>query len=97
MHALSNYPIWYRTIENRLELSRFLKWTFVSCLTGFRKPELAAFLGAAQILNRPVETCLLIDDSMANCEAAERAGMPAIHFIDAGQLWQELQRRGLVG
>ena len=39
MHTLSNYAPWYRQIEQRLGLSRYLPWTFVSCETGSRKPE----------------------------------------------------------
>ena len=31
MHAFSNYPSWWRMIEGKLELSRYLEWTFVSC------------------------------------------------------------------
>lgn len=96
IHALSNYPIWYRTIEAKLRLSRYLNWTFVSCLTGVRKPAPDAYLGAASSLNRAAEDCLFIDDSMANCQAAEAIGMPAIRFRDAASLWDEMQRRGLV-
>ena len=52
VHTLSNYPIWYRTIEEKLRLSRYLQWTFVSCHTGVRKPSPEAFLGAARQLGR---------------------------------------------
>jgi len=31
VHALSNYPCWYHIIEEKLQLSRFLSWTFISC------------------------------------------------------------------
>lgn len=62
VHTLSNYPVWYRTIEERLLLSRYLQWTFVSCNTGVRKPAPEAFLGAARELGRPPAECLLIDD-----------------------------------
>ena len=50
VHTLSNYPVWYRTIEEKLQLSRYLQWTFVSCHTRVRKPQPQAFLGAAQKL-----------------------------------------------
>lgn len=96
IHALSNYPIWYRTIEARLRLSRYLEWTFVSCFTGLRKPAPEAYLGAARTLQRLPGTCLFIDDSPANCQAALAIGMPAIHFVDAASLWSELLRRGVV-
>ncbi len=95
IHALSNYPIWYRTIEDELKLSRYLNWSFVSCLTGLRKPATAAYLNAANNLNREIEDCLLIDDSIANCRAAEATGLPAIHFRNSASLREELHRRGL--
>jgi HAD superfamily hydrolase (TIGR01509 family) len=97
IHTLSNYPVWFRTIEAKLQLSRYLKWTFVSCLTGVRKPAPAAYFGAAGRLNRSVGACLLIDDSVANCESAEAIGMPAIRFCDSASVWESLRQRGLVG
>lgn len=30
IHALSNYPMWWRIIEEQLKLSRYLSWTFIS-------------------------------------------------------------------
>lgn len=96
IHALSNYPIWYRTIESRLRLSRYLKWTFVSCLTGVRKPAADAFCRPAQVLNRPTESFLLVDDNAENCEAAMATGMSAIHFVGVQRLLQQLKLPGLV-
>ena len=52
MHILSNYPVWYRDIEEKLELSRYIAWTSVSCLTGVRKPSPEAFLLAAATVGR---------------------------------------------
>lgn len=31
MHAMSNYPSWYRMIEDKLQPSQYLSWTFISC------------------------------------------------------------------
>jgi hypothetical protein len=31
VHAMSNYPEWYRLIEDKLKVSQYLQWTFVSC------------------------------------------------------------------
>lgn len=31
MHACSNYPVWWRNVEEATALSRWLDWTFVSC------------------------------------------------------------------
>lgn len=80
MHTLSNYPPWYAWIEERLGLSRYVRWTFVSCLTGLRKPDPAAYAHAARQLGLAPEQLLFVDDRAANCEAARAIGMAAIHF-----------------
>ena len=96
MHALSNYPVWWQLIEERLELSRYLDWTFVSCQTGVRKPDARAYLGAAATLGRAPGSLLFVDDRSKNCVAAEAVGMPAIRFGDAGQLRAALGDKGLL-
>ena len=96
IHALSNYPEWYRMIEERLALSRYLEWSFVSCATGVRKPDAAAFLGAAASLGVAPAECLLIDDRERNCAAARALGMEALRFTSAAELSGELARRGLL-
>ncbi len=96
MHALSNYPIWWRMIEDRLGLTRYLAWSFVSCETGVRKPDPQAFAGAAARLGRRASDCLLVDDRPDNCRAAEQIGMPALRFVDADTLRVGLRQRGLL-
>jgi HAD superfamily hydrolase (TIGR01509 family) len=96
IHALSNYPVWYRRIEQRLRLSRYLRWSFVSCETGLRKPDPEAFRGAARTLGVVPAECLLIDDRASNCAAARALGMDAVHFTSAAELWDELAERGFL-
>jgi HAD superfamily hydrolase (TIGR01509 family) len=96
MHALSNYPAWWELIEEKLRLSRFLQWSFVSCLTGVRKPDPEAFHGAAHALGRPTGECLFIDDRPGNVEAAEAAGMRALLRTDTPGLRTELVGLGLL-
>ena len=43
LHLFTNYPDWYRFVEERTELSRYAPWTFVSCQHGVRKPDPEAF------------------------------------------------------
>lgn len=95
MHAFSNYPSWYEWIEARLEVSRFLNWTFVSCITGLRKPAPEAYTRAVQALGVQPGACLLVDDREANCAAARECALQAVHFRDAGELRRELAGRGL--
>lgn len=96
LHALSNYPTWYRLIEESVGLSRYVRWTFVSCRTGIRKPDPEAYLGAARALDRPPAACLFVDDRPANVEAAEAVGMPALRFRDADQLRADLIAAGVL-
>lgn len=91
MHALSNYPMWYLAIEQRLGLSRYLSWSFVSCHTGIRKPDPAAYENALSRLACEPRECLFIDDRRDNCAAARAVGMSAIHFCgDAAALAREI-------
>ncbi len=96
LHALSNYPEWYRMIEERLGLSRYLAWSFVSCRTGVRKPDARAFTGAAAALGVAPGECLLVDDRAENVLAARAAGLEALHFTSADALAAELAQRGLL-
>ncbi len=96
LHALSNYPIWYEMLDEKLELSDHVPWTFVSCRTGVRKPDSEAYLGAARALGVEPGDCLFIDDRPQNCAAAERARMPAIVFENADALSAELAKREIL-
>lgn len=91
MHALSNYPLWYTWIDERLGLSRYLSLSFVSCHTGLRKPELAAYHYALERLECAPQQCVFIDDRAQNCAAARSVGMHALHFEgDVAALEREL-------
>ena len=86
MHAFSNYSVWYRLIEERLALSRWVPWTFVSCYTGVRKPSKEAYLGAAAALGVEPADCFFVDDRADNVAAAEAVGMKGHVFRDAATL-----------
>jgi HAD superfamily hydrolase (TIGR01509 family) len=96
MHALSNYPVLYRVLDEAVGLSRFVSLSFVSCETRRRKPDPAAYLQAAATLGRSPDACLFIDDRASNCAAAEAVGMPSIVFRGAPSLRAELVRRGVL-
>jgi FMN phosphatase YigB (HAD superfamily) len=83
-------------IEQKLRVSYYLPWTFVSCETGVRKPDPQAFLGAASALKTQPRWCVFIDDRPVNVQAASAVGMDAFLKEDATQVRAELARRGLV-
>ena len=90
IHALSNYPVWWKIIEQELELSRFLEWSFVSCMTGLRKPDPNVYRHVVDQLSVEPDDCLFVDDREQNCRAARQVGLPAVRFEDARQLEEEL-------
>ncbi|MCZ6597139.1 MAG: HAD family phosphatase [Planctomycetota bacterium] len=96
MHAISNYSEWYRHIDERLALSRFLTMDFISCNLGVRKPDPGAWRIPLERLDVPPERCLFVDDREVNCEAARELGIETIHFTGAEQLRRELTGRGLL-
>ena len=96
MHAFSNYPVWYQRIEERLSLSRFLDWTFVSCITGLRKPDPAAYTHVLNELGVPAEQCVFVDDRVGNCEAARQGGIGSVLFEGVGPLRASLRDAGVL-
>lgn len=96
MDAFSNYPVWYRTIEEDLGLGRFLDWRFVSCRTGLRKPDARVYAYVIATLDVPPAACLFVDDREENIAAARAAGLDALRFTDAQELRGELARRGVL-
>jgi HAD superfamily hydrolase (TIGR01509 family) len=96
IHAFSNYSSWYTLIDDSLGLSRYLKWTCVSCLTGVRKPDAQAYLGAAAKCEVQPAECLFVDDRPVNVDAAIAVGMDAILRLDVKQVRRELGLRGIL-
>jgi HAD superfamily hydrolase (TIGR01509 family) len=95
MHAFSNYPVWFRMIEQRLTVSRFAEWSFVSCLIGLRKPDPAIYEHVLDELGASAEDCIFIDDRSSNCRAAEEVGIRSIRFEGADRLREALRHAGV--
>ena len=96
LHLLSNYPPWYQLIEDKLSISRYAAWTFVSCETALRKPDPDVYRGAAKHLGAAPERLLFIDDRENNCASAREVGLDAIVFENATQLRRELMSRNVL-
>lgn len=96
LHLMSNYPLWYRMIEEKLTLSRYAAWTFVSCHAGVRKPDPGAYRWIADRLERPLRQLVFIDDREVNCSAARELGIDAIRYEDTPSLERALVKRELL-
>ncbi|KAG9134929.1 hypothetical protein Leryth_001184 [Lithospermum erythrorhizon] len=95
LHAFTNYPIWYQMIEEKLKLSKYLSWTFCSCVIGKRKPEADFYSEVEKRLGVEPANCIFIDDRLKNVDAAIEAGFSGIHFKNAETLGKELSLLGI--
>ena len=99
VHACSNYPIWYKYIEEKLEISKYLDWTYISCeghMKGFHKPSAQCFQTVLKHSGRPASQHIFIDDRNQNVHAAREAGLTGILFQgDASTLITDLREAGV--
>ena len=76
-------------------LRNYFQVALSSCYLGLRKPEPAIYHRALDILGRPAERTLFIDDREENVAGAEAAGMKAIRFEGAEALRREFASLGV--
>ena len=69
--------------------------TLSSCYLGLRKPQPAIYRRALDILGRPAERILFIDDRQENVAGAHAAGIQGIRFDGAEQLRRDLETLGV--
>jgi putative hydrolase of the HAD superfamily len=67
-----------------------------SARLGKAKPDPGIYLAAAELAGVPTKSCLFVDDSVTNTEAARALGMPAHHFTGAAGLRRLVGARGRV-
>jgi putative hydrolase of the HAD superfamily len=77
-------------------LRAHFKVALSSCYLGLRKPDLAIYKRALDILGRPAERILFIDDREENVAGAAVAGMKTIRFQGADALRRELASLGVI-
>jgi 2-haloacid dehalogenase len=96
IYALTNWSA--ETFPIALERYEFLHWfdgVVVSGKEKLRKPFPAFYHLLLDRYNLKAEQAIFIDDNMRNVEAAKQVGIDSIHFTTAGQLSQELLKRGI--
>jgi putative hydrolase of the HAD superfamily len=77
-------------------LRNYVDLALSSCYVGLRKPYPEIYRRAIDILGRPAQRVLFIDDRKENASAAEAAGMKTICFEGAGQLRRDLETLGVL-
>ena len=77
-------------------LRQYFDATLSSCYLGLRKPQPEIYRRSLDILGRPAERVLFIDDRQENASAAEAVGMKAIRFDGAERLRRDLETLGVL-
>ena len=80
-------PIW----RSMLPVDEIFELVIDSAFVGYRKPEAEIYELTLERFGLPAEACVLVDDLLPNCEAAEAAGMHAVHFRGTEQASAELR------
>lgn len=90
-HALE----WIQDIRQMHPFFGFFQYQFFSFQLQQTKREASTFTKLLDIIQKPPEACLFIDDSAQNVSAAENSGIKSIRFSNASQLLQELSMAGI--
>jgi putative hydrolase of the HAD superfamily len=80
-------PLW----RSMLPVDEIFEEIVDSAFVGCRKPEGRIYELTLERIGVPAGACLFVDDLQANCEAAEKAGMKAVHFRENEQAIAELR------
>lgn len=72
-------------------LRQYFDVALSSCYVGLRKPKAAIYRRALDILGKPADRILFIDDRQENAAAAAVVGMKSIRFDGADRLRQDLE------
>jgi putative hydrolase of the HAD superfamily len=70
--------------------------TLSSCYLGLRKPDIAIYNRALDILGRPAERILFIDDREENVASARMAGIQTVRYTGANALRSQLAALGVL-
>jgi glucose-1-phosphatase len=82
--------------EHYRELFAPFRKVFVSSELGLRKPELAAFLRVAELMNCPPEHILFFDDLAENVAGARQVGLHAVQVTQHDDVILGLKEFGLI-
>jgi putative hydrolase of the HAD superfamily len=80
-------PLW----RSMLPVDEIFEEIVDSAFVGCRKPEGRIYELTLERVGMPADACLFVDDLEVNCEAAEKAGMKAVHFRENEQAIAEIR------
>ncbi|HEV2352087.1 MAG TPA: HAD-IA family hydrolase [Terriglobia bacterium] len=80
---------------DKFGLRKYFTAFFSSCYLGVKKPDEAIYVLALDLVQRPPEECVFIDDRALNLECAKWHGMNTIQFKNVNQLENDLRALGV--
>ncbi len=83
---------WIQDFFDEYQLHELFDVTVFSSSEGILKPDVEIFRRTAERLKVLPEECIMIDDTLANCDGARLAGMQAVLYQDFETMKQVLQR-----
>jgi putative hydrolase of the HAD superfamily len=95
-HVLSNYPVWFEALNEKVGLDQYIEEMFVSYKIGIRKPDIAIYEYVLQKLNVQPQKILFVDDRLENCIAAGSLGMQYHHFQSVDALRTKLHQHRIL-
>lgn len=97
LYSLNNErPFWTDFRRMQFSLDNFFAGYFVSCQTGFEKPDIESYASVLRNIKESSNECLFIDDKQKNIKAAKRLGFKACRFKNARRLENELKKINLI-
>lgn len=97
LYGLSNWSTEkFRIVRHKYEFLDWFEDIIISGDVKIVKPDPRIFSLLLERIQRQAAECLLIDDSAANIEAANKLGFCTIHFQSPDQLESELIRMGIL-
>ena len=102
--ATGRYPVFALNNESRelnayriaeFDLARRFTGFLSSCYLGVAKPERSIYERALEILQRPADACVFVDDRATNIAPARELGIRAIHHTSAASTREALRAAGI--
>ena len=82
-------PLW----RAKLPVDEIFETVVDSAFVGMRKPHAEIYeLTLSRLDGIEAEECLFVDDTLVNCEAAERLGIVAVHYVDNEQAIPQIRQ-----
>jgi putative hydrolase of the HAD superfamily len=87
----NNVREWEPRWRRMLPVDEIFEVVVDSGFVGVRKPDPEIYVITLERLGLPGEACVFVDDMDVNCEAAEAAGMTAVHFTETAKAIAEIE------